>query len=108
MASFPSRGRDRRGCRQRRGRPPSQRRTPGGQGFARRSRRCGAGREHKLLTGLDGRTVGEAIRLKERRERDAVALGNAVEGIAVLYLDRLPAPCRLRAIYGPTAIVLTS
>src|SRR5262249_39332151 len=62
----------------------------------------------ELLTGLDPRTVGEAIRLNERRERHPVALGDAKEGIAFLHLDGFAARWSPRAIDRSAGVALAS
>src|SRR5262249_31942358 len=72
------------------------------------SGRWTAGGQHELLSGLDGRAVGEPVRLDECRERDAVTLGKAIEGITLLHLDGFAARCSPRPVHWPTGIALGS
>ena len=59
-----------------------------------------AGRQHQLLARLDGWAVRQAVDLDQRRDRHAVALGDAVERVALLHLDGLAARGGARAVHG--------
>ena len=80
----------RRWVRARRGAAPWRRRRACGWPAARHSGR-GSGRQQQLLARLDAGAVAEAVDLDQRRDRHAVALGDAVERVALLHLDALAA-----------------
>ena len=56
--------------------------------------------------GLMAGAVAQAVDLDQRRDRHAVALGDAVERVALLHLDGLAAGGRARPVHGPAGVAV--